>query len=107
MATGGTQDGGYRHPGSGVQISAMTRRGGGADAQEAGGGGQGGWVDPFRTKGGDQYHRPTCAQVRGGQRALAGGRRSADQDGGKSVQGRVSAVAAVGLSGSDGSSRAW
>ena len=29
------------------------------------------------------------------------------RDGGKSVQGRVSAVAAVGLSGSDGSSRAW
>jgi hypothetical protein len=43
----------------------------------------------------------------GGQRALAGGRRAADQDGGESVQGRASAVAAVGLSGSDGSSRAW
>ncbi|HEY1004274.1 MAG TPA: hypothetical protein VGD83_32025, partial [Streptosporangiaceae bacterium] len=43
----------------------------------------------------------------GGQRALAGGRRPADQDGGESVQGRASAVAAVGLSGSDGSSRAW
>jgi hypothetical protein len=43
----------------------------------------------------------------GGQRALAGGRRPADQDGGESGQGRASAVAAVGLSGSDGNSRAW
>jgi hypothetical protein len=32
---------------------------------------------------------------------------AADQDGGEFVQGRASAVAAVGLSGSDGSSRAW
>jgi hypothetical protein len=42
-----------------------------------------------------------------GQRALARRRGPADQDGGESVQGRASAVAAVGLSGSDGSSRAW
>ena len=130
--------------------------------QEAGGGGPGGWVGPFGTKGGDQHHRPFRPQVslcqpeqrvvprrpgqpgqgrvvevvhagqagddageRGGrhvqvqeggaetrrqgfgQRALAGGRRAADQDGGESVQDRASAVAAVGLSGSDGSSRAW
>ena len=42
-----------------------------------------------------------------GQRALARRRRAADQYGGESGQGRASAVAAVGLSGSDGSRRAW
>ena len=71
--------------------------------QEAGGGGPDGWIGPFGTKGCDQHRRPAGTQVRGsqpGQRFVA---RLPDQPG----QSRASAVAAVRLSGSDGSSRAW